>query len=336
MSYPRYNSGVHKQPPQHVPSKKVIAIVGPTASGKSSLGVYLAQKLGGEVVSADSRQVYKGLDIGTGKVTKKEMAGVPHHLLSIVSPKKQFTVDDFVKLATKAIEKTSIYRRIPIVVGGTGLYVDTLLGRMSYPAVPPNPALRAKLEKKSVEQLFTMLKKLDPARAEMIDARNPRRLVRAIEVAKWRNKKNSGGGSAARPALDSSDFSAEKSSTPMELLFAKPNILWLGINPTDLVLKKNINSRLAAHLSAGMIAEAKRLHKAGLSYTRMEELGLEYKYLARFLQNKTTKEELVATLQKEIWHYAKRQRTWFKRNTDIHWVTSKGEALRLAKSFISS
>src|SRR3989344_300310 len=146
---------------QTVSKPKVIAIVGPTASGKSSLGIWLAKKLGGEIISADSRQVYKGLDIGTGKVTKKEMVGIPHHLLSVASPKKQFTVDDFVRLAEKAHSNILQNDRMTIVVGGTGLYVDMFLGRMAYPNVPPNPALRARLEKKSVAQLLAQLQKLD-------------------------------------------------------------------------------------------------------------------------------------------------------------------------------
>ncbi|HEY4501999.1 MAG TPA: tRNA (adenosine(37)-N6)-dimethylallyltransferase MiaA, partial [Candidatus Paceibacterota bacterium] len=160
---------------------KIIAVVGPTASGKTSMGIYLAQKLRGEVISADSRQVYKGLDIGTGKVTKKEMAGVKHHLLSVVSPKKQFTVNDFVIQAEKICSGILQNNRIPIVVGGTGLYVDMLTGRMSYPEVPPNLALRKKLERKTAAQLYAMLKKADAARAAAIDRHNPRRLVRALE-----------------------------------------------------------------------------------------------------------------------------------------------------------
>ncbi|HWB34007.1 MAG TPA: tRNA (adenosine(37)-N6)-dimethylallyltransferase MiaA [Candidatus Paceibacterota bacterium] len=292
---------------------KVIAIVGPTASGKSSLGIYLAQKLNGEVISADSRQVYRGLDIGTGKVTTKEMRGIPHHLLSVASPKKQFTVDQFVKLGSKAIESISKQGRMPIIVGGTGLYIDMLLGRMSYPEIPPNPTLRKQLERKSVEQLFLMLRKLDPRRAKTIDAKNPRRLVRAIEIATLRNKKSSARGSVARQQY---------------------TVLWLGINPSDAVLKKNINARLLARLKAGMVAEARRLHAQGLSYKRMRELGLEYRFLADLLEKKLDTKEFETGLERAIWQYAKRQRTWFKRNQNIRWIRNKVEALRLAKKFL--
>ena len=289
---------------------KLIAIVGPTASGKTSLSVYLAQKLKGEVISADSRQVYKGLNIGTGKVTKKEMAGVPHHLLDVCSPKKQFTVDDFVQKAEKVYFSILQNSKIAIVVGGTGLYVDMFVGRMSYPAVDPNPALRAKLEKKTAAQLFAMLKKLDPARAATIDRHNPRRLVRAIEIAK---------------ALG-------KSPTPTTK--QKYDVLWLGINPPQKKLAANIHKRLVSRIQAGMLAEAKRLHKRGLSYKRMEALGLEYRYLAHLLQGKLTHNEFMTELERAINQYAKRQNAWFKRNKDIHWVASKTEALKLAKNFM--
>ena len=289
---------------------KIIAIVGPTSSGKTALSIWLAQKVGGEIISADSRQVYKGLNLGTGKVTKKEMAGIPHHLLDVVNPKKQFSVDDFVKKAVHAHSLIRTNERIPILVGGTGLYVDIFLGRMSYPNVPPNPALRKKLANKTAIQLFKTLEELDPARAETIEKQNPRRLVRAIEIAKAMGK------------------------NPAPSTEAKYDVLWLGLNPGELILKKKIRARLHVRIKAGMIAEAKKLHKAGLSYKRMDELGLEYRSMSRLLQNKITKQEFEVELERAIIHYAKRQMRWFKRNKDIAWVTSMTQALRLAKAFI--
>lgn len=291
--------------------KKVVAIVGPTASGKTSLGIYLARKLGGEVISADSRQVYMGLDIGTGKVTQKEMAGVPHHLLNVASPKRQFTVDHFVKKARKVIGMIYHTNHIPVVVGGTGLYTDMLLGRMAYAEVPPNLALRARLEKKSVDTLFAELKKLDPRRAATVEPKHKRRIIRAIEIAKVLGA------------------NGEPKPTPLY------DVLWLGLFPTDAVLKKNIRTRLKARLKAGMVAEAVRLHKKGLSYKRMEELGLEYRYLARLLQKKLTYKQFKEELERAIWQYAKRQKRWFKRNKDIKKVSDKVEAVRLAKAFLS-
>ena len=293
---------------------KVIAIVGPTASGKSSLGVFLAQKLGGEIISADSRQVYKGLDIGTGKVTKKEMGGIPHHLLDVANPKRQFSASDFEKAGRKSIEKIFKNGHVPIVVGGTGFYVDALLGRLTLPDVPPNPKLRSKLEKKNVDELFLMLKKLDPARAKTIEPDHKRRLVRAIEIAQGRSVK-----SVAEP-VDAETL---------------PKVLYLGLSPAPEKLKKNIHTRLLSRMQTGMVKEAKRLHAGGLSYKRMKELGLEYRSLAELLLGEKTEKEMLASLEAAINNYAKRQYRWFKRNKDICWINNKSEALRLAKAFIS-
>lgn len=286
---------------------KVIAVVGPTASGKTALGIFLAQKLGGEVISADSRQVYKGLNLGTGKATKKEMAGIPHHLIDVASPKKQFSVSEFVRVAEKTIGPLIYQGTLPLIVGGTGLYVDTLLGRMSYADVPPNLKLRAQLEKKSAAQLFAQLQKLDPRRAASIEKQNPRRLVRAIEIAKAIGK------------------------SPTTLPEEPYDVLWLGIVAKD--LQKNIRTRLHARIKAGMIREAKKLHAEGLSYKRMEELGLEYRYLARLQKGTLTRKEFEVQLEREINNYAKRQMRWFKRNKHIHWVKNKAEALKLSKAF---
>ena len=292
---------------------KIIAVVGPTASGKSSLGVWLAKRIqgescGAEIISADSRQVYKGLDIGTGKVTKKEMGGIKHHLLDVASPKKQFTVDDFVRLAERAHSNILQNDRMTIVVGGTGLYVDMLLGRMAYPNVPPNNKLRRQLEQRTTKQLFAQLQKLDPRRAATIEPGHKRRLIRAIEIAK---------------AIGQS---------PIPHPDQKYDVLWLGLNPKN--LQKNIRIRLFARIRAGMIREAKKLHEGGLSYKRMEELGLEYRYLALLLQKKLTKQEFEEQLERAIRQYAKRQARWFRRNKDIRWVDGKTEALRLAKEFL--
>lgn len=304
---------------------KVIAIVGPTSSGKTALGVWLAKRIkgeacvGGEVISADSRQVYKGLNIGTGKVTKKEMGGVPHHLLDVASPKRMFTASDFRELGTKALFKIVKNKHVPLVVGGTGLYADVLLGRMRLPEVPPNTALRERLEQQTPRQLFAMLQKLDPERAATIEPGHKRRLIRAIEVAKALGK---------NPSKESAMQGLPASEMPYDML-------WLGLNPGESTLNKKIIKRLHERLSAGMLREARQLHTKGLSYKRMEELGLEYRAMARHLRGNITKEEMVSELERAIPHYAKRQNRWFKRNPNIIWVTSKGKALRLAKGFLS-
>ncbi len=294
---------------------KVIVIVGPTATGKSDLAVALALKLGGEIISADSRQVYKGLNLGTGKITKKEMLGVPHHLLDAASPKKQFNADQYRKLADKAIASILKKGCLPVIVGGTGFYIETLLSQNPLPNVPPNNMLRKKLEKKNTDDLFKELQALDADRAETIDRYNRVRLIRAIEIATALGKV---------PNLDTTQ---------------KYETLFIGLTLPDANLQNRIKNRLSQRTKKGMIREVSKLHKEGLSWKRMEELGLEYRYIAQFLQKKISKKEMLETLEKEIWQYAKRQTTWFKRNKEINWMdpTKKDtlkKAERLTKAFI--
>jgi tRNA dimethylallyltransferase len=274
--------------------KKIVVITGPTASGKSDLGVRLAQKFNGEIISADSRQIYRGLDVGTGKITKKEMCGVRHHLLSITTPKKEFSVAEYRSLAEKAIEDIQKSGKTPFIVGGTGFYIDALLGRAVFPEVPPNNTLRKKLEKKSVEALFALLKKKDPRRAKNIDPHNKIRLVRALEIA---------------DALGSVPNLKKKK---------RYQSLEIGILTPHDVLQKNIRVRLQKRLPK-MLTEVRRLHHKGLSWKRMYQLGLEYRFVSQYLQKKLTKDKMVELLNTAIWQYARRQKTWFKQNKSIEW-----------------
>ena len=284
-------------------TQKILIIVGPTASGKSSLAVELAHMFDGEIISADSRQVYKGLNIGTGKVTKKEMAGIPHYLLDVCSPKKAFSAGEYVSLGRKAILDVASRGKLPIIVGGTGFYIDALTGRIPLPDVQPNAKLRKALSKKSAAQLFALLKKKDAARATSMDTpserNNKARLVRALEIA---------GSIGKVPNIrDHSLYDA----------------LWIGIAPSDKTLRENINIRLTERINSGMIREAQKLHTAGLSYKRMEELGLEYRSLARLLKKQVTKAELETELQSDIWRYARKQIGYWKRNREITWFDPK-------------
>lgn len=292
--------------------KKLIVILGPTASGKTDLSIKLAKKFNGEVISADSRQVYKGMDIGTGKITEKEMMGIPHYLLDVASPKKIFTVADYKKLAEKLIDKILKKGKIPFIVGGTGFYIDAVLGNASIPEVKPDWKLRKKLGKKSVEGLYKMLKKLDPERAKLIDKYNPRRLIRAIEIV-LKTKK-------PVPEI--------KSQSPVF------DVLYIGVKRNKKELEKLIEKRLIKRLESGMLNEAKRLRKTGVSFKRMEEFGLEYRYMAYYLQKKISYDEFITRLNKEIEHYAKRQMTWFKKNKQIKWVKNYKEALYLLTRFL--
>lgn len=278
---------------------KIISIIGPTASGKSDLAVTLAKQFKGEVISTDSRQVYTGLNIGSGKITKKEMMGVPHHLLDVISPKKIFTVADFKKQADQKIAEIIARGHTPILCGGTGFYIDSVAKNVILPDVPPNQILRKKLEAMSLETLQKELLKLDPKRFANIDLKNKVRLIRAIEIAK---KLGSVPKIKSKPLYD---------------------VLTIGILWDPEILRKRINLRLQKRIKAGMINEVKKLHAGGLSWKRLESLGLEYRYVALFLQNKITKTEMIERLQFEIWHYAKRQMTWFQKDKDIVWVEVK-------------
>ena len=320
--------------------KKIIVIVGPTASGKSDLGVELARKFNGEIISADSRQVYKGMDIGTGKVRRDRTLpklkvflkknfyseGVRHYLLDMVSPKKQFTADDFKKLGEKTIKKILGENKIPIIVGGTGFYIDILLGRMKTASVPPNLKLRKTLDNKPAKRLFEMLLKLDPQRAKTIDRHNKRRLIRALEIIL----------TTKRPSL----------TTYHLLPTTNYKVLWLGINPGKEVLAKKIKKRLDQRLDQGMIKEVFKLRKQGMSWKRLDNFGLEYRWLSRYLKQFSIfnfqfstkpnaenfkKSEYYQNLLRDIIKYSKRQMTWFKRNKEIHWLSSN-EASELRKA----
>ena len=292
--------------------KKLIVILGPTASGKSGLAVKLAKKFNGEIISADSRQVYRGMDIGTGKVTKKEMEGIFHYLLDVVSPKRRFTVFQYRKLAINAINKILKKGKIPVLCGGTGFYIQAVVDGILIPEVPPDWKLRKKLEKKSLKELFFQLKKLDPKRAKKIDKKNPRRLIRALEVI-------------------------IKTKKPIPALKKKPlpyPVLMLGIKKDFQTLKKLIKGRLLKRLKRGMIAEVKRLKKSGVSWKRLEDFGLEYRWITKFLQKKISFLEMKKELQKDIEHFAKRQMNWFKRDQKIRWVKNYKEAEKLVKKFL--
>ena len=293
-------------------SKKIIAILGPTASGKSALAVKIAKKFGGEVISVDSRQVYKGMDIGTGKIKKEEMKGVPHYLLDVASPKRRFTVAQFQKLAKKEIEKIFKKGKIPILCGGTGFYLWVLTHQVSIPKVKPDWKLRKKLEKKPAKELFEILKKLDKDRAKTIEKENKRRLIRAIEIAKKLGKV---------PPLKTEPL-------PYPILF-------LGIKKSKDELRKLIRKRLLKRLKEGMIEEVKKLKESGISWKRLEEFGLEYEWVAKYLQGKINYKEMVKNLQKDIEDFAERQMTYFKKYfPQTIWIKNYKEAKEKIKEFL--
>lgn len=268
---------------------KIIVVCGPTATGKSDYAVDLALKINGEVISADSRQIYKGLDIGSGKITTEEMRGVQHHLLDVCNPKDVFSVLQYQQLAAKAIEEIIGRGHIPILCGGTGLYIDAVVYGTTFPAVEPNKDLRESLLEFTTEELADRLEKLDPRRYSDIDTKNKVRLIRAIEIA------------------------TKLGSVPEVTKSLQYEVDWRYLNFDDEVLKKRIHDRLLNRMDTGMIEEVRKLHNEGVSWGRLESLGLEYKYLALYLQEKLDKDTMLKELEMAIWHYAKRQRTWFKK-----------------------
>ena len=273
--------------------EKIIVVCGPTATGKSDYAVELAKKINGEIISADSRQVYKGLDIGSGKITKREMKRVPHHLLDVANPKRIFSVSQYKRLANKAIKDILSRGKTPILCGGTGFYIDAVIYDQNFPKVKPNKTLRKQLEKLSLQELSDKLQELDPERFETIDAKNKVRLIRALEIA---------------DALG---------SVPKTQRTKKYEVEWIYLDLPDDVLKKRIHDRLLKRMKKGMVKEVENLHNppagGGVSWKRLESLGLEYRYLALYLQKKLFKSEMLTQLEFAIWHYAKRQRTWFNK-----------------------
>lgn len=288
-----------KRQPAKKPGKKlpkIVVVCGPTATGKSDLAVALARQFNGEVVSADSRQVYRGMDIGSGKVTAAEMQGVPHHLLDVADPRKaRYTVDDFTRDASAAIADIHARGKLPIVCGGTGFYIDALVNGVKLPETKANPRLRAALAKRTTASLMKTLARLDPRRAKSIDPHNKVRIIRAIEIA---------------TALG---------AVPKATRRRRYDALSIGLNLPRPDLRERIRARLMRRINEGMVVEVAKLKASGVSWKRLHDFGLEYRFVALYLQKKLTKVQLLEQLETAIAQYAKRQEAWFKRDRSIHW-----------------
>jgi tRNA dimethylallyltransferase len=292
---------------------RLVIILGPTASGKSGLAVKLAKKFNGEIVSADSRQIYKGLEIGSGAVTKKQKQNVPHYFLSFKNPKFSFSAEEFKKLAQKRIKKTVKKDKIPFLVGGTGFYIDAVAKNLIFPKTRQDKKLRQELQKKTVAVLFSILKKLDPQRIKIIDKNNPRRLIRAIEIAKQLGKV---------PKLKSG-----------KQIF---NCLYLGIKKDSQKLKKDIEKRFYQWLKSGFLKEVEKLIKSKLPEKRFKEIGLHYWFAYLYLSGFITKKEFEQNSLNSNKQYAKKQMTWFKKNKQIHWISNQKQAEKQIKNFLEN
>lgn len=272
-------------------SQRAIVVIGPTASGKSDLAIKLAQERNGEIISVDSRQIYRGMDIGTGKVTKSEQALVPHHLLDICEPGVDYNVSDFLKDAKKIETEIRERGKLPIFCGGTLFWIESYLQKSKFPSVAPNPELRAELEQKSAEELFAKLQERDPDRAQSIDPKNKIRLIRALEII----ESLGGVPPLAAPKNWQEDY---------ELIILEPE--------RD-TLRERIQTRLTQRFETGMIEEVEHLVSQGATHEWLQKIGLEYKYISLYLQKKLSRAELEEQLFHAIWHYAKRQMTFLKR-----------------------
>lgn len=308
-------------------NNKIIVILGPTASGKSSTAIKLAKKFNGEIISADSRQIYRGMDIGTGKITSDQNTkhkiqntflseGIIHYMLDIVSPRTDFNVAKFKKRAEKHIKNILKHGKVPIICGGTGFWIQSIVDDIVYPEVKPDWKLREKLEKQSLEMLLKKLKKLDPERASTVDIKNKVRLIRAIEICR---------------AL------GHVPSVNCGLKTRNYEFLQLGIKREKEILHQRIKLNVVQRFKAGMISEVEKLHKRGLSWKKIMSFGLSYKLIPMYLRGEILSEkELIEKIYLAEKNYAKRQMTWFKRNAKIKWLTDYKEIEKEVKNFITS
>ena len=278
--------------------QKLVVILGTNASGKSDLGIRLAEHFGGEVVSADSRQVYRGLDLGSGKITPAQAARVKHHLIDVAEVSEYYSLAQYQRAAYNAIDSVSRAGKLPFLVGGTGLYISAIVGGYQLVDVPPNDQLRAELEPLPLPQLAARLERSDPDAAGCIDKSNRRRLIRAIEIA----------------AAGYTNSAAHQSSP-------RYNCLQLGLTWPREILVERIETRLRERLANGMLDEVAGLRSRGVSDLRLEKLGLEYRYITRYLcRELRTLDELRSHLGIAIRQFAKEQLTWFKRDSRIIWL----------------
>lgn len=297
--------------------KKLLVILGPTASGKSALALSLVKKYGGEIISADSRQIYQKLDIGTNKekgVKKGKyyfVKGVKHFLISVIAPDKNFTLANFKNRALRAIKKIHKKGKLPILIGGTGLYIQAIVDNLSIPEVPPDKKLRLRLEKLSNKKLIEKLRKLDPAALKKISLENKRRLIRALEVCLKTGKKFS---------------ELQKKGKP---LF---NILQIGISAPKEKLYKKIDARVDKMIQEGLFEETKKLYKKYGDAPAFSGIG--YGEIIQYLAGKITLEEAIRLIKRNTRRYSRRQMTWFKRDNRINWIKTAVQAEKIINKWL--
>ncbi len=298
------------------PREKIIAVVGPTASGKTALAIALAKKFNGEIISADSRQIYRGMDIGTAKPTRAEQRAVPHHVIDIRDPNESYTVAEFQHDAIAAIHAIIARGRLPMLVGGTGLYVKAVVENLDIPRVAADPALRARLEadvrRHGLAAMFDRLVKLDPEAAYVVDPKNPRRVIRALEVT----------------LTTGVPFTAQRRKRAPRF-----STLMLGVAVPPTALRRRINQRIDAMEKAGLAREVRKLVKKYSSKANaLDAIG--YREIIQYLEGNATLKQALDEMKISTWHYAKRQMTWFKKDATVRWIKNQKEALAQIKNFL--
>lgn len=283
----------------------VIAVVGPTASGKTSLSIEIAKRFGGQVVSADSMQIYEKMNIATAKPTDDEMQGIPHHLIGFQPIDKKFSVADYVKSAKDCINKIHADGNLPIIAGGTGLYVDSLLQNIQFSEEDSNTEIRKELtemfDEKGAEYMLNWLNEIDPDTASRLHLNDKSRIIRALEIYKATGK-----------TMTEQKVLSREEETPFDALY-------IGINYRDRnVLYDRINLRVDLMLQNGLLEEAKDFYNIPSEKTSCQAIG--YKELAPYFRGENTLDECIEKLKIETRHYAKRQLTWFRKNENINWV----------------
>jgi tRNA dimethylallyltransferase len=291
----------------------LLVLLGPTASGKTRLGVEIARRLSGEIISADSRQVYRGMDIGTGK-DLAEYGNIPYHLIDVIAPGEEFNVFQFQRRFLDAVADIRARGRLPVLVGGTGMYLDAALRGSRLAEVPEDPILRADLSSLNIELLAERLKQTTSRLHNTTDLLDRERLVRAIEIAVY-----------------------EQSHQPEPLPKLRP--LVLGVRWERSILRQRITDRLKERLAHGMIEEVERLHADGVPWEKLEFFGLEYRYVAKHLKGELNANDMLQKLNSAIHDFAKRQETWFRRmerhGTVIHWLDGASDPLAEALGIIN-
>jgi len=289
---------------------KLVAIIGPTAVGKTRLGIEIAKRFNGEVISGDSMQIYRGMDIGTAKVTEEEMDGIPHHLIDIKNPEERFSVADFQSLVEEKIADISARGKLPIIVGGTGLYIQSVLYEYEFSEAPADPSFREQLEKKAREEgneaVYRELALLDPKAAEELHPNNVRRVIRALEIVR----------STGRPLEESRNGSKPRQKYKSAVI---------GLTMDREKLYDRINRRVDQMVSEGLIEEVRGLYNQGLRECQSIQ-AIGYKEIYEYLDGETAFNDAIVNLKQNTRRYAKRQLTWFRNKMDVEWYDMTVEA----------